>query len=71
MLQAFIGSIKAYQVLNSGDHVINLAMLAEGASCSLRGQADPKFKNMTEEEVYAILEKEKLQQNSPVIRSAA
>ena len=53
------------------DHVINLAMLAEGASCSLRGQADPKFKNMTEEEVYAILEKEKLKQNSSVIRSAA
>lgn len=37
------------------DHVINLAMIADGASCSIKGCANPRYTNMTEEEIYDIL----------------
>ena len=46
------------------DHVINLSMIADGASCSLKGCADPKYKGMSEEEIYAILAKN-AQKNPP------
>ncbi len=34
------------------DHVINLAMINDGSSCSIEGLADPKYIGMSEEQIY-------------------
>lgn len=46
------------------DHVINLAMLRDGATCSIEGLHDYQYTGMSEEEVYTHLKEEQESQNS-------
>ncbi len=47
------------------DHVINLAMIADGSSCSIKGLWDKRFRGKNEEEVYSILMSE-VEHNKPM-----